>query len=271
MQETISILGCGWLGMPLGVRLVNNGYRVKGSTTREEKRQAIIAAGMEPYVIDLSPEPEGDIESFLDTDILFINIPPGKGDGLPGFYLRQMQVLLKRVEQSRVSKAILISTTGVYPQNNCEVTENDAVRIESPFMDTPWLDVEDLFTRHAGLTTTIVRFSGLIGGEYQPGRYFSGRELGGADDPVNMIHREDCLRIIEQIIGKNIFGDVFNASADEHPTRRQLYTRSCEILGMEPPVFVDQPMPYRLVNCDKLKKALGYQFVYPDPLTALEK
>ena len=271
MKETISILGCGWLGMPLGERLVDSGYRVKGSTTREEKVPAITATGMEPYVIGLSPEPEGDIESFLDTDVLFINIPPGKGDGLPGFYLRQMQALLERVEQSRVRKVILISATSVYPQNNCEVTEDDAVRIESPFMDTPWLDVEDLFTKQVTLKTTILRFSGLIGGEYQPGRYFSGRELGGADDPVNMIHREDCLRIIEQIIAKNLFGDVFNASADGHPTRRQLYTRSCEIMGIEPPVFVDQPMPYRLINCDKLKKALNYQFVYPDPLTALEK
>lgn len=271
MKETISILGCGWLGMPLGERLANDGYRVKGSTTRDEKTPAIAAAGMEPYVIDLSPEPVGDIQSFLDTDILFINIPPGKGDGLPGFYWRQMQTLLKHMAQARVSKIILISATSVYPQENCEVTEEDAVRIESPFMDTPWLDVEDLFTGHSKLKTTILRFSGLIGAEYQPGRYFSGRELGGADDPVNMIHREDCLGIIEQIIAKNLFGEIFNASADKHPTRRELYTRSCEIMGIEPPIFTDQPMPYRLVNCDKLKKALNYQFIYPDPLTALDK
>ena len=182
-----------------------------------------------------------------------------------------MQALLNHVAQARVNKAILNSATSVYPQDNGEVTEADAVRIESPFMDTPWLDVEDLFTGHSGLKTTILRFSGLIGAEYQPGRYFSGRELGGADDPVNMIHREDCLGIIEQIIAKNLFGEVFNASADQHPTRRELYTRSCELMGIDPPIFIDQPMPYRLVNCDKLKKALNYQFIYPDPLTALEK
>ncbi len=270
MKETISILGCGWLGMPLGERLVNDGYPVNGSTTREEKRKAISSAGMDPYIIGLSPEPQGDIQSFLDTDILFINIPPSKGDGQPNFYLRQMQELLKNIEQSRVKKVILISATSVYPQNNDEVTEEDAVRIESPFSDTAWLDIEELFTQHEDLKTTVLRFSGLIGGEYQPGRYFSGKELGGADDPVNMIHREDCLQIIEQIIAKNLFGEIFNASADEHPTRRQLYTRSCEIMGIEPPIFIDKPMPYRLVNCDKLKKALNYQFVYPDPLEALD-
>ncbi|MGO0307191.1 hypothetical protein ACTL6P_11370 [Endozoicomonas acroporae] len=270
MKETISILGCGWLGMPLGERLVKDGYPVKGSTTREEKLEAISAVGMKPYIIGLSPEPEGDIDSFLATDILFINIPPGKGDGQPLFYLRQMKALLNRIEQSRVKKIILISATSVYPQNNVEVTEDDAVRIESPFSDTAWLDIEQLFTDHDDLKTTVLRFSGLIGGEYQPGRYFSGKELGGADDPVNMIHREDCLQIIGQIIAKNLFGEIFNASADAHPTRRQLYTKSCEIMDIEPPIFIDKPMPYRLVNCDKLKKALNYQFVYPDPLEALE-
>ena len=270
MKETISILGCGLLGMPLGERLVKNCYPVKGSTTRKEKLEAISAVAMKPNIIGLSPEPEGDIDAFLDTDILFINIPPGKGDGQPHFYFRQMKSLLQRIEQSRVKKIILISATSVYPQNNDEVTEEDAVRIESPFSDTAWLDIEELFTNHDDLRTTVLRFSGLIGGEYQPGRYFSGKELGGADDPVNMIHREDCLQIIEQIIAKNLFGEVFNASADEHPTRRQLYTKSCEIMGIEPPIFIDKPMPYRLVNCDKLKKALNYQFVYPDPLEALE-
>lgn len=271
MKETISILGCGWLGMPLGERLVKDGYTVKGSTTRAEKMDTISAAGMDPYIIGLSPTPEGDLQTFLDADILFINIPPTKGDGEPHFYFRQMQALLQCIEESRVRKVILVSATSVYPQNNEEVTEDDAVRIESPFSDTAWLDIEELFTRHDGFKTTVLRFSGLIGGEYQPGRYFSGKELGGADDPVNMIHREDCICIIEQLIAKNLFGEIFNASADEHPTRRQLYSRSCEIMGIEPPIFIDKPLPYRLVNCDKLKKALNYHFIYPDPYAALSK
>ncbi|WP_067522582.1 NAD(P)H-binding protein [Endozoicomonas ascidiicola] len=269
MKETISILGCGWLGMPLGERLVNDGYPVKGSTTRAEKISNIKAAGMAAYNISLSPDPEGDIADFLDTDILFINIPPGKGDGQPHFYLRQMQALAKQIDESRVKKIILISATSVYPQNNDEVTENDAIRIESPFSDTAWLDIEELFTLNEELKTTVLRFSGLIGGDYQPGRYFSGRELGGADDPVNMIHQEDCILIVEEIIAKNLFGEVFNASADEHPTRRELYTRSCEVLGIAAPIFIDKPMPYRIVNCDKLKKALNYQFTYPDPMQGL--
>ncbi|MGB1272279.1 MAG: hypothetical protein ACPG5T_09405, partial [Endozoicomonas sp.] len=117
---------------------------------------------------------------------------------------------------------------------NREVTEEDAALIQPPFSDTAWLDIEELFTKNNSFKTTVLRFSELIVGEYQPGRYFSGKELGGADDPVNMIHREDCILIIEQIILLNVFGETFNASADEHPTCRQLYTRSCELMGIAP-------------------------------------
>ena len=271
MSNRISIMGCGWLGMPLGERLVKNGYTVKGSTTREEKITQITEAGISASLVRFNPNVEGDLSDLLNTDILFINIPPGRGDGKPQFYLRLMQNLIPLIEQADIEKVIFVSATSIYPQENKSVTEEDAIHIISPHSDTAWLDIEQLFTGNTKFQTTILRFSGLIGSEYQPGRYFSGRELGGADDPVNMIHQEDCIRIVETIIQQDIFGEIFNASADEHPTRRELYTRSCAIMGIEPPIFKEEPRPYRIVNCDKLKQHLNYQFTYPDPLKALDK
>lgn len=35
-MPTVSILGCGWLGLPLAEQLLAEGYSVKGSTTRAE-------------------------------------------------------------------------------------------------------------------------------------------------------------------------------------------------------------------------------------------
>lgn len=35
--QTISIMGCGWLWLPLAERLVQQGYTVKGSTTTPGK------------------------------------------------------------------------------------------------------------------------------------------------------------------------------------------------------------------------------------------
>ena len=48
-KETITILGCGWLGLSLAQALVKEGYAVKGSTTTEEKLEQLQYAGVEPF------------------------------------------------------------------------------------------------------------------------------------------------------------------------------------------------------------------------------
>ncbi|BDY03820.1 hypothetical protein [Ferrimonas sp. YFM] len=266
----ISLFGCGWLGLPLGKRLVEAGYGVRGSTTTETKLPQLRQAEIDAHLLTLSPETRLSDSPLSEGEIAIITLPPTKGDGKPGYYLRQMTNLASELAAHQFQRVLFISATSVYPQENREVTEEDARRIESPFTDTPWLDIEACFTQGRSYTATVVRFSGLIGGEYQPGRYFSGRPLGGADDPVNMIHREDCIGAIMAIIDQGAWGEVFNASACQHPSRRQIYTRSCQLAGLPLPLFSDEPKPYRLVNCDKLKKQLGYRFRYPDPLLALE-
>ena len=137
-------------------------------------------------------------------------------------------------------------------------------------MGINWLDIEEIFSLRSEFKTTVVRFSGLMGGGINPGMYFAGRELKGANDPVNMIHVDDCIEIMAQIIEQNAWGEAFNASADKHPAKRDFYTRACESAGMPAPIFTDEPQPYRLVNCDKLKQRLGYSFKYSDPMAGLE-
>ena len=39
-MKNVSVLGCGWLGMPLAISLLDEGYSVKGSTTTEKKNIA---------------------------------------------------------------------------------------------------------------------------------------------------------------------------------------------------------------------------------------
>ena len=48
-MKNVSVLGCGWLGKPLAVELLNNGFFVKGSTTSESKIE-----DLEQFSIELS-------------------------------------------------------------------------------------------------------------------------------------------------------------------------------------------------------------------------
>jgi 3-hydroxyisobutyrate dehydrogenase-like beta-hydroxyacid dehydrogenase len=53
MGIKISILGCGWLGLPLAKSLLAKSYEVKGSTTSENKLEVLINAGILPFQIQL--------------------------------------------------------------------------------------------------------------------------------------------------------------------------------------------------------------------------
>ena len=78
MNKTISILGTGWLGLPLGKKLLDQGYTVKGSTTTKENLKLLSEVGIVPFNIELNEHNiDGDILEFLkDTETLVMAFPP---------------------------------------------------------------------------------------------------------------------------------------------------------------------------------------------------
>ncbi|NTU93906.1 MAG: SDR family NAD(P)-dependent oxidoreductase, partial [Chlorobiaceae bacterium] len=125
-KERISILGCGWLGMPLARKLIDDGYRVKGSTTRSEKLDLMKSEGIEPSLVKLGDRVEGDLKGLLDTDILVVDIPPGHGDDAVEHHVAQISHLIDALGDSPVRSVLFVSSTSVYPSLNREVVEEDA-------------------------------------------------------------------------------------------------------------------------------------------------
>src|SRR4051812_47689963 len=77
-KRIVSLLGCGWLGFPLGISLLERGYAVKGTTRTSDKLIRMKNAGIDPYLVHFSPlEPDPDLMEFLKADMLIISIPPG--------------------------------------------------------------------------------------------------------------------------------------------------------------------------------------------------
>jgi nucleoside-diphosphate-sugar epimerase len=65
-MKTISILGCGWLGIPLAETLIQKGFSIKGSTTSANKLSVLQNKGIEPFAISLEADGvEGDIQKFF--------------------------------------------------------------------------------------------------------------------------------------------------------------------------------------------------------------
>jgi nucleoside-diphosphate-sugar epimerase len=129
-----------------------------------------------------------------------------------------------------------------------------------------------MFTENHRFQTTVLRFGGLFGYDRKPGNFFpKGRIIDNPGGFVNMIHRDDCIRIIERIIAKNIWNETFNGCADTHPTRREFYTKAALNLGYEVPTFNETGSgEYKIISNQKLKTMLEYEFKYPDLLNIKE-
>ena len=80
MKPTISIFGCGWLGEPLAQHLLANRFKVKASTTSEEKLNRLKSKGIDAFQLQLELL-DDTVHSFLNADILVVNIPSKNTNG----------------------------------------------------------------------------------------------------------------------------------------------------------------------------------------------
>ena len=267
-MKKISILGCGWLGLPLAKKLVSEGYEVKGSTTSGDKLEQIRSVGVSPYLLRLTKDTEVDT-GFLDSDILILNIPPSKYKHSD--FLASLKNLKSQVESSSISRVIYISSTSVYPSNNREVTEGDADYIPTSRSGIVMLETEDIWRESSAFDYFVVRFAGLFGPDRNPGRFLSGKETNGGKNPVNMIHLHDCIGVIEVLLKQSQWNDTFNACSPHHPTRYDFYEHASRKLGIEPPVFSEPHYTeHKIVNSDKLIRLLSYRFQKEHLIEALE-
>ena len=258
MKQSISILGCGWLGEPLARHLIKQGYPVKGSTTSEDKLERLIFAGITSYLIKLESIPF-DISKFLDSEIVIVTIPPKN--------IEWFKNLINEIEKSLVKKVILISSISVYDNSKEIITEL------SPLKSSSLVKIEEMFKTNSKFSTTVVRFGGLIGHNRKPGKFFpKGKKIENPDGFVNMIHRDDCISIIEQIIKKSIWNETFNACADTHPTRREFYSKAALVIGQDIPGFKEtDSYKKKIISSHKLKMMLDFKFKYHNLLDINEE
>jgi len=252
-----SILGCGWLGFPLAQHLIGQKHTVYGSTTSPKKLELFTVNNIFAFLINIEDNKiTGAIDAFLQTDILIIDIPFGRQKNNLVAY-KKLALLL---EKSPVTKVIFISSTSVYADNNGLIKE-DSDFIVNPLKQA-LIDLENIFLHHHGFKTTIIRFSGLIGGSRHPGNFFKeGRIVKNGLAPINLIHLEDCINIIQLISEMNFPGEVFNATADTHPTRKEFYTAASLSKGHIPAQFLtNTDFNYKIICNQKLKNLVGYQF-----------
>lgn len=276
MPTTISILGAGWLGLPLGEFLAGTGHHVYGSTTRAAKTTTMEALGIHPLVFDIATRKPDPDAPFWKSEILIITIPPSamakgarKSTHSPDpVYRDRLETMIDLGRAHGLQRVIYTSSTSVYGKMKGEINEEMGA---APYTTSAQMvaQVEEMVLEKMGKGGTILRLGGLVGGQREPTRYLAGKtDLKNGGQPVNLIHRNDVVKVISHMVKTNPPNRIYNLVADQHPSRAEYHQARATLLGLPQPEFSPEPFSTagkRILN-HRLKQDLAYTFLHPDPI-----
>ena len=265
--KKISILGCGWLGLPLAKRLINEGFVVQGASRNENKIELLKNHGIKSFFINLMPSLSGhQIDQFFDCSLLIITIPPGRRrKDVEHFYPVAITNVVEAALKNNCTKIIYTSSTGVYGKSKGIVNENSELRPETS-SSRAVVTVEKILTRSEQTQTTLFRLAGLVGPNRHPGNWLAGRKnLPNGDAPINLVHQFDVIEAILQSIKLNAWNKVFNVCANQHPTKSNYYQWAAKQLSLDTPRFFSGGKENKIVDSSVIRQQLGFKFKYDDP------
>jgi len=216
MKKNCVIIGCGWLGQPLGTEIVQLGYTVFGGSRNSEKINYLSQKGIIGFKIDFDHQDVSldlSSEQIQHTSLLIFSIPPS------GFsnYGESLLVISKLFPQT--THIIFTSSTGVYKEVNQIVDENSELDENHSVVKA-----EHLLQSNYKNRLTILRLAGLIGGNRHPVNYFLNKTaIPNGLAPVNLIQLKDVIQAFILHINSKKVNGIYNVCNPEHPTRMKYY------------------------------------------------
>ena len=248
------VVGTGWLGSPLASSLAEKRNRVVGT------RRSINALYKLNYYLTAYPPATREIkEYFQQAEVVVLAFPPSRHSDEQ--YTNDCLTVCNHISSD--CKVILTSSTSVYEvKSGTCLEENIVYDSESTHRIHK---AEHALRNLLGDRLTIVRLAGLIGPNRHPVRnMIKSGTVYAANQPINVIHQQDAVGLIEYVIEHQLWGETINGCSPEHPTRGDFYTWMAGKLELDPPLFNDASGESKLINSDKSLR-LGYLYQFPNP------
>ena len=249
----IAVVGCGWLGFPLAKSFVDKGHIVYGSTTHVSKISLLSEANINPVIWSLDV-PLKELSFLEGIDILVLNIPPSKTKDDQITYSDALKYFGAYLNEN--TNVLFVSTTGVYPD---EIGIADiSIPYEKMDQSKETVLAEIKLSEVLKNRLTILRLAGLIGPNRHPITTLSKKGIvSNGDAPINLIHLDDVIGIIHNIIEEGYWGKIINGCYPEHPTKKEYYTRAANHYDLSIPQFIDGGGDLKKVEHSSL---LDYQY-----------
>jgi nucleoside-diphosphate-sugar epimerase len=276
----VLIVGCGYVGLPLGAELVRLGHEVSGLRRSAAAEGDLQAAGIQPLSGDVTqPDTLAKLPRGFDW---VVNCVASGGGGVEDYrqvYWQGTRNLIDWLSPHPPTKFVYTGSTSVYGQTDgLLVKETSATE---PLAETTkvLLETEKLLLAAVArqkFPAVILRVAGIYGPER--GHWFKQFLKGAAQIDgdgarvLNMIHRDDLTGCIIAALQRGRGGEIYNAADDEPVGQRDFFQWLAEKLHKPlPPSAPENPDAARRrgaankrVSNRKLKTELGCQFKYPN-------
>lgn len=275
---SVLIVGCGYVGVPLGAELVRLGHEVFGLRRNRMAEAELTAAGIQPLTGDVTrPETLASLPPQFDWVVNCV-AAGGGAENYRSVYLQGTRNLIEWFAPNPPGKFVYTSSTSVYAQNDgSEVNESSPAE---PLADASKIlaETENCLQAAVGarqFPAVILRVAGIYGPDR--GHWFkqflkneATLEDAGARF-LNMIHRDDVVGCLIAALNGGKPGEIYNAVDDEPVSQLHFFEWLAGTLNkpMPPSVPVNpdavrrRGVTSKRVSNHKLKQELGYSFKYP--------
>ena len=274
------IVGCGYVGLPLGRELVGLGHEVFGLRRSAKMEDELKADGIRPLVADVTrPETLAKLPREFDWVVNCVASRGGGAEEYRGIYLQGTRHLLDWLSAKAPKKFVYTGSTSVYGQKDGSWAEEASPA--EPLTETARILLEtetalQTAAKDRKFPAVILRVAGIYGPDR--GHWFKqfqkdeARIEGDGSRYLNMIHRDDVAGCILAVLKNGRPGEIYNAVDDEPVRQRDFFQWLAEELGKQlPPHTPDnfeedrkRGVTNKRVSNRKLKMELGYQFKYPN-------
>ena len=258
-MKVVGILGCGWLGIPLGVNLQKKKWHVKASRRSDEGIELLKKNRLEHYKIEVTSQNIiGNIDFFKKLSCLIISLPPNR-KSQSNNHVQKIRLLLKKIKLLDIKKIIFLSSTSVYGSMGGVYDEISTPRPERPSAKA-LLSCEQLILDHAS-SSIIVRLGGLIGNNRNPIFQLQGKLISNPEGVINFITQRDAIGGIEAILKLPIEkGGIFNLVSPHHPKRKEYYEFVAKKYALPAPKFDKEKFVHRVIISDAILKETTFEF-----------
>jgi len=275
----VLIVGCGYIGLPLGTELVKQGHDVYGVRRSAGAADDLSVAGIKPLVADItSRDALARLPGPFDAVVNCVSSTRGGLEEYRRVYLEGTRNLIEWLSATRPKKFVYTSSTSVYGQADGSLVKESSPTAPGSETSKVLVETEKLLLAAVAerqFPAVILRVAGIYG----PGRghlflqYLrnEAKIAGKGERLINMIHRDDLVAILIAALKSGRAGEIYNAVDDEPVAQIHFFRWLSETLGKWMPPFTPEVengdrkrgLTNKRVSNRKLKMELGYQFKYP--------